>query len=130
MFGSCAFDYLLESFICFDSNHEDTTVFRFKSGRLKVKYKSGDIIIPDSVVRHIIEAFCEKEEGVRNMKRCLEIVHTKLNLYRLMRSGTNLFKEDNSLKVEFPFTMTNDIVDKLLKKGSGDKSCFSNSMYL
>lgn len=98
--------------------------------RDQLKFKSGDIIIPDSVVRHIIEAFCEKEEGVRNMKRCLEIVHTKLNLYRLMRSGTNLFKEDNSLKVEFPFTMTNDIVDKLLKKGGNDKSCFSNSMYL
>ena len=98
--------------------------------RDQLKFKTGDIIIPDNVVRHIIEAFCEKEEGVRNMKRCLEIIHTKLNLYRLMRSGTNLFKEDNSLKVEFPFTMTNDIVDKLLKKGSGDKSCFSNSMYL
>ena len=98
--------------------------------RDQLKFKSGDIIVPDSVVRHIIEAFCEKEEGVRNMKRCLEIIHTKLNLYRLMRSGTNLFKEDNSLKVEFPFTLTNDIVDKLLKKGSNDKSCFSNSMYL
>ena len=98
--------------------------------RDQLKFKSDDIIIPDNVVRHIIEAFCEKEEGVRNMKRCLEIIHTKLNLYRLMRSGTNLFKEDNSLKVEFPFTMTNDIVDKLLKKGGNDKSCFSNSMYL
>lgn len=98
--------------------------------RDQLKFKSGDIIVPDNVVRHIIEAFCEKEEGVRNMKRCLEIIHTKLNLYRLMRSGTNLFKEDNSLKVEFPFTLTNDIVDKLLKKGSNDKSCFSNSMYL
>jgi ATP-dependent Lon protease len=98
--------------------------------RDQLKFKTGDIIIPDNVVRHIIEAFCEKEEGVRNMKRCLEIIHTKLNLYRLMRSGTNLFKEDNSLKVEFPFTLTNDIVDKLLKKGSNDKSCFSNSMYV
>jgi ATP-dependent Lon protease len=98
--------------------------------RDQLKFNTGDIIIPDNVVRHIIEAFCEKEEGVRNMKRCLEIIHTKLNLYRLMRSGTNLFKEDNSLKVEFPFTLTNEIVDKLLKKGSNDKSCFSNSMYL
>ena len=57
----------------------------------QLKFKTGDIIMPDNVVRHIIEAFCEKEEGVRNMKRCLEIIHTKLNLYRLMRSGTTLF---------------------------------------
>ena len=98
--------------------------------RDQIKFKKGDIIIPDSVVHHIISAYGEKEEGVRNMKRCLEIIHTKLNLYRLMKSGTNLFKEDNSLKVEFPFTMTNDIVDKLLKKSSGDKSCFSYSMYM
>jgi ATP-dependent Lon protease len=98
--------------------------------RDQLKFKTGDIIIPDNVIHHIIEAFCEKEEGVRNMKRCMEIIHTKLNLYRLMKSGTNLFKEDNSLKVEFPFTLTNEIVDKLLKKSASDKSCFSNSMYL
>ena len=99
--------------------------------RDQLKFKQGDIIIPDNVVHHIIEAFCEKEEGVRNMKRCLEIIHTKLNLYRLMKSGTNLFKEDNSLKVEFPFTLTNEITDKLLKKsGNNDRSCFINSMYV
>ena len=39
----------------------------------------------------------------------------KLNLYRLMRPGSNLFEEDMSLKVEFPFKVTKDIVDKLIK---------------
>ena len=98
--------------------------------REQLKFKKGDIVMHDDIVHHIIEKYCEKEEGVRNMKRCLEIIHTKLNLYRLMKTGTNLFKEDISLKVEFPFTLTNDIVDKLLKKnGAGDSSCF-NSMYL
>jgi hypothetical protein len=33
-----------------------------------------------------------------------------------MRPGNNLFEEDMSLKVEFPFTVTNEIVDKLIKK--------------
>lgn len=84
--------------------------------REQVKFNNSDIIIPDETLHHIIEEHCNKEDGVRNLKRCLEIIHTKLNLYRLMRPGTNLFEEDMSLKVEFPFTVTKNIVDKLIKR--------------
>jgi ATP-dependent Lon protease len=77
---------------------------------------SEDIIIPDQTLHYIIENHCNKEDGVRNLKRCLEIIYTKLNLYRLMRPDSNLFEEDMSLKVQFPFTVTKDIVDKLIKK--------------
>jgi ATP-dependent Lon protease len=83
--------------------------------RDQVKFQVEDIIIPDDALHHIIENHCSSEDGVRNLKRCLEIIYTKLNLYRLMRPGTNLFQEDMSLKVEFPFTVTKDIVDKLIK---------------
>jgi len=58
---------------------------------------------------------CGKEEGVRNLKRCLEIIYTKLNLYRLMKPESNLFEEEMNLKVLFPYTVTKDIVDKLIK---------------
>jgi len=84
--------------------------------REQVKFTSEDIMIPDVTLHYIIETHCGKEDGVRNLKRCLEIIYTKLNLYRLMRPGSNLFEEDMSLKVEFPFTVTNEIVDKLIKK--------------
>jgi ATP-dependent Lon protease len=84
--------------------------------REQVKFNNGDIIITDDVLSYINETHCNKEDGVRNMKRCLEIIHTKLNLYRLMRPGTNLFEGEMSLKVEFPFKVTKDIVDKLIKK--------------
>ena len=84
--------------------------------REQVKFSGEDITIPDITLHYIIETHCGKEDGVRNLKRCLEIIYTKLNLYRLMRPGNNLFEEDMSLKVEFPFTVTNDIVDKLIKK--------------
>jgi hypothetical protein len=33
-----------------------------------------------------------------------------------MRPGSNLFEQEMSIKVEFPFTVTTDIVDKLIKK--------------
>ena len=84
----------------------------------QVKFNDGDITIPDDVIAYINEKHCNKEDGVRNMKRCLEIIYTKLNLYRLMRPGANLFEGEISLKVEFPFQVTKQIVDKLIKKDS------------
>jgi ATP-dependent Lon protease len=83
--------------------------------REQVKFLEEDIIIPDNTMNYIIENYCNKEDGVRNLKRCLEIIYTKLNLFRLMRPESNLFNEDMSLKVEFPFTVTKDIIDKLIK---------------
>jgi ATP-dependent Lon protease len=94
--------------------------------REQVKFSSEDIVIPDQAIHHIIEEYCMKEDGVRNLKRCLEIIYTKLNLYRLMKPGTNLFEQEMSLKVEFPMTVTNDIVDKLIKK---DKEALNKSLY-
>jgi len=82
----------------------------------QVRFNNSEIIIPDQTVHYIIDNHCNKEDGVRNLKRCLEIIHTKLNLYRLMKPGSNLFEQDMSLKVEFPFTITKDVVDKLIKR--------------
>jgi ATP-dependent Lon protease len=82
----------------------------------QVNMKTEDIIIPNETVEYIVDNYCSKEEGVRNLKRCLEIIYTKLNLYRLMKPGTNLFEKDMSIKVEFPFTVTKDILQKLIKK--------------
>jgi ATP-dependent Lon protease len=84
--------------------------------REQVKFANEDIIIPDASLHHIIDTHCNKEDGVRNLKRCLEIIYTKLNLYRLMKPGSNLFEEDMSIKVEFPFTVNKEIIDKLIKK--------------
>lgn len=86
--------------------------------REQVKFNDTEVIISDETIHHIVDKHCNKEDGVRNLKRCLEIIHTKLNLYRLMKPGSNLFEEDMSLKVEFPFTVTKDIVDKLIKSNS------------
>lgn len=98
--------------------------------REQVKFSSEEIIIPDATIHYIIENFCNKEDGVRNLKRCLEIVHTKLNLYRLMKPNSNLFEEDMSLKVEFPFTVTKDVIDKLIKNEDKNKMSALYGMYV
>ena len=90
--------------------------------REQVKFSESEIIIPDETLHYIMENHCNKEDGVRNMKRCLEIIYTKLNLYRLMKPGTNLFEESMTLKVEFPFKVTTDIVDKLITKEKEDNT--------
>jgi ATP-dependent Lon protease len=97
--------------------------------REQVRFKTEDIIIPDETEHYIIDNFCNKEDGVRNLKRCLEIIYTKLNLYRLMRPGSNLFEEDMALKVEFPFKVTKDIVDKLIKNNTSGISAL-HSLYV
>jgi ATP-dependent Lon protease len=97
--------------------------------REQVKFSESEIIIPDETLHYIMENHCNKEDGVRNMKRCLEIIYTKLNLYRLMKPGTNLFEESMTLKVEFPFKVTTDIVDKLITKEKDDNPSF-RGMYV
>ena len=97
--------------------------------REQVRFNTDEIIIPDEVIQYLVDTHCNKEDGVRNLKRCLEIIHTKLNLYRLMKPGTNLFEEDMSIKVEFPLTITKDIVDKLIKINKENISALYN-MYV
>ena len=97
--------------------------------REQVRFKVEDIIIPDETIHYMVDNFCNREDGVRNLKRCLEIIYTKLNLYRLMRPGSNLFEEDMALKVEFPFKVTKDIVDKLIKTNKENVSAL-HSLYV
>ena len=83
----------------------------------EVAFKPEQIIIPDETIEYIVEHHTNKEDGVRNLKRCLEIIFTKLNLYRLMKPGSKLFdKDSSSIDVTFPFTVTNSVVDKMVKK--------------
>ena len=87
----------------------------------QVGFREGDIVIPDTVIEHIVESYTEGEQGVRNLKRCLEVVHRKLNLYRLIKPDTPLFEKEMSLKVTFPFSVTDEVVDKLVKQANDDK---------
>ena len=95
----------------------------------QVKFDEDQINIPTSCMEYIIEKFGGNESGVRNLKRCLEIICTKLNLYRLMKPGTKLFNEKETLDISFPLELTKEIVDKLLKAPETNND-FQSRMYL
>ena len=53
---------------------------------------------------------------MRSLKRRLEIIFTKLNLYRLLKPGTTMFGQKIPDTVTFPMTVTEELVRELLKK--------------
>jgi ATP-dependent Lon protease len=98
--------------------------------REQVKFKEEDILIDDEVLSHIVNEYTEKEKGVRNFKRCLEIIYTKLNLYRLMKPDSKLFDKEQDIKVEFPMTVTKEVVKKMIKREDNMLAYIHNTMYL
>ena len=92
----------------------------------QVNFADGEIIIPNETIEYIIENYTEKEDGVRNLKRCLEIVYTKLNMFRLMKPDSSLFDGEVAIKVEYPFTVSVETLTKLIKR----KDLMSHSLYM
>lgn len=99
--------------------------------REQVGFGPDDIVISDEVLSHIISNQAKGEEGVRNLKRTLEIIHTKLNLYRLVKpETTGIFEKEMGIKVTFPYTLTKKDVDTLVKVEECISQSVLNSMYL
>jgi ATP-dependent Lon protease len=85
----------------------------------QVRNKPEDIVLSDDILNHIITdtRLTLKEDGVRNLKRCLEIIYTKLNLYRVMSKGNAFFQKykDIPKDIEFPVEITRQHLNLLIK---------------
>ena len=90
--------------------------------RDEIKFDNDAIIFSDELLEYIINDFTDKEDGVRNLKRCLEIVYKKLNLYRLMKPNVNLFENSDGFKLKtkitWPCILTRQLIDDLINKAS------------
>ncbi len=93
-----------------------------------VKFEDDNIIIPDDTIKYICEHLTNKEHGVRNLKRCLEIIYSKLNLFRLTNEPAELFNNEKTFKIKFPFTVTVDVVTKLIN--TTDENQIPFGMYI
>lgn len=99
--------------------------------REQVSFLETDVIIPDETLTYIItnKALTQDEAGVRNLKRCLEIIHTKLNLFRLVHQETDIFRKEIELTVSFPMTVSCKDVDALIKNDENQNQSML-SMYV
>ena len=74
------------------------------------------------MIEYIIENHTHDEKGVRNLKRCIEIIFSKLNLYRMMKPDTMLFGDKIIENIKFPFELSTDVIDTLIKKNKEHSS--------
>jgi ATP-dependent Lon protease len=84
-------------------------------------YKYHDnITFDDKIIECIIENYTQKEEGVRNLKRCLENIVSKVNMYELLYDDVNkCCSIDLDYKIDdfcIPYIVKKDDLDILLKK--------------
>jgi ATP-dependent Lon protease len=83
-------------------------------------FRDDEITFKDDVIEHIINK-TEKESGVRNLKRSLELIISNVNLTRMINVDNNdgiigkCFPINNETNAILPIVMTNDIVDHFIK---------------
>jgi ATP-dependent Lon protease len=101
--------------------------------REQVNFTNDEVTIPDETIEYIItnKNLTKEEDGVRNLKRCLEVIHTKINLFRLVKMDEdNMFSKEIKMKIVFPYTVKNDDVDKLIKSEPSQNQSVLASMYI
>tara|TARA_B100000900_G_scaffold414561_1_gene441561 strand:+ start:6220 stop:8139 length:1920 start_codon:yes stop_codon:yes gene_type:complete len=81
-------------------------------------FKSEDIVFTDEILKHIIQTYTGGEEGVRNLKRCIETIVSKTNIYMLTYDKTDPSStSDLSFQIKhfaLPFQINRDHVETLL----------------
>lgn len=99
----------------------------------QVNMAETDVVLTDEILRTILtnEQYIQKEDGVRNFKRCLEIIYSKINLFRVMKPDNNFFQsyKDIQISVSFPYTLVKKDLDIIIKNDGGFNSALS-SMYV
>ena len=80
----------------------------------------NDIIIDNKEIEYIINKTTE-EDGVRNLQRNINNIYSHINMHRFI-------KMPNDKIIEFPFTITREVIDKYLMKQEDNRN--NLSLYL
>jgi ATP-dependent Lon protease len=89
-----------------------------------VKLNSEELIITNEVINNIIDKYTNNEKGVRNLKRNLEIIFTKVNLLRLLKNDNDILKDQVKITPSFPLTIDTENMEKLIIKPQSDQPPF------
>uniref|UniRef100_A0A6C0C828 Lon protease AAA+ ATPase lid domain-containing protein n=1 Tax=viral metagenome TaxID=1070528 RepID=A0A6C0C828_9ZZZZ len=84
-------------------------------------FKHDDIIINNDVLEYIIEKHTNKEEGVRNLKRCIESIISKINIYYLTNNSENIDLNFKIKDFKLPYNINKEDVDIFLKINNSDQ---------
>ena len=86
-------------------------------------FHKEDIIFDKETILYIIEKHTEKEEGVRNLKRCIEAIISKVNIYNLTSGENNDTILPFKIKdFKIPLVITKEIIDNLITTKETNKS--------
>lgn len=96
-------------------------------------FEPTEIIFQEEAIKKIINNYCDGEQGVRNLKRTIEAIVSKLNIYRYVEPS----KETNTNKLvnfkikdyQLPYTITNENLDNFLDIGKQKDESWLN-MYM
>ena len=83
-------------------------------------FKQDEIILNDEILEYIINKYTNKEEGVRNLKRCIESIISKINIYYLT-GDSNIDLNFKIKDFKLPYTINRDDIDNFLKQNNNDK---------
>ena len=83
-----------------------------------------EFLFTDEIITEIIQKYT-KEEGVRELRRCIETILLKLNMAKYTH------KLDETLKnIRFPVNLSSQLVEELLKKNNEDNFHKTHMMYI
>ena len=82
-------------------------------------FNKGDIIFSREVVKKIIDEFCKKDKGVRNLKRCIETIMLKCNTARYL--GKRQKYKTIPQPLTLPLTVTEEMAKELLSSNKNDE---------
>ena len=89
-------------------------------------FSPEEIVITDDIITKIIDKYTAKEEGVRNLNRCIETIISKINIFNLTNDKVNLSFTIKDFSL--PFTVNDKHLEILLKSIDGDTP--PQNMYL
>ena len=76
-------------------------------------FNKEEILFSEEIIKNIIEKYTEGEEGVRNLKRCIETIVSKINIHILSDGDHSLSFQLKDFSL--PVKLTQEYIEILLK---------------
>jgi ATP-dependent Lon protease len=96
---------------------------------LEYGINNNEIIISDEVIKNIINNNTNSEKGVRNLRRCLDTIVSKINIFKYLQNNNDRLVNFDIKNFKLPYEITlNNLKTFLVDNNSVDNSWMN--MYL